>query len=60
MTVTQTSPTTTPASKRAKISEASADSAADLLNAMAAMPVGHPSRARLRDRAIEAWIPLAR
>ncbi|MFI5938270.1 sigma-70 family RNA polymerase sigma factor, partial [Actinoplanes sp. NPDC051494] len=40
--------------------DASSDSAAALLNAMAAMPVGHPSRARLRDRAIEAWIPLAR
>ncbi|MEV6351012.1 RNA polymerase sigma factor SigF, partial [Actinoplanes sp. NPDC051851] len=40
--------------------EASADSAAELLNAMAAMPAGHPSRAALRDRAIEAWLPLAR
>ena len=37
-----------------------ADTAADLLNAMAAMPAGHPSRAALRDRAIEAWLPLAR
>ncbi|MEV6487661.1 SigB/SigF/SigG family RNA polymerase sigma factor [Actinoplanes sp. NPDC051633] len=27
---------------------------------MAAMPVGHPSRPRLRERAIEAWLPLAR
>ncbi|HEU4347278.1 MAG TPA: sigma factor, partial [Actinoplanes sp.] len=36
------------------------DSAADLLNAMAAMPAGHPSRCSLRDRAIEAWLPLAR
>ncbi|MEU4423640.1 sigma-70 family RNA polymerase sigma factor, partial [Actinoplanes sp. NPDC024001] len=27
---------------------------------MAAMPAGHPSRAALRDRAIEAWLPLAR
>jgi RNA polymerase sigma-B factor len=26
---------------------------------MAAVPVGHPSRAELRDRAIEAWLPLA-
>jgi len=40
--------------------EAPADTAAVLLNAMAAMPVGHPSRAVLRDRAIEAWLPLAR
>src|ERR1700760_3166245 len=30
--------------------EAPADSAAELLNAMAGMPVGHPSRAALRDR----------
>jgi RNA polymerase sigma-B factor len=37
-----------------------ADTAADLLNAMAAMPTGHPSRAALRDRAIEAWLPLAK
>ena len=37
-----------------------ADSAAELLGAMAAMPTGHPSRAALRDRAIEAWLPLAR
>jgi RNA polymerase sigma-B factor len=37
-----------------------ADTAADLLNAMAAMPVAHPSRVGLRDRAIEAWQPLAR
>ncbi|MCX5069957.1 SigB/SigF/SigG family RNA polymerase sigma factor [Micromonospora lupini] len=35
------------------------DSAADLLNAMAALPANHPSRATLRDRAIEAWLPLA-
>jgi RNA polymerase sigma-B factor len=35
------------------------DSAADLLNAMAALPANHPSRAAMRDRAIEAWLPLA-
>jgi RNA polymerase sigma-B factor len=35
------------------------DSATDLLQAMAALPVNHPSRAALRDRAIEAWLPLA-
>ncbi len=35
-------------------------SATDLLTAMATMPAGHPSRASLRDRAIEAWLPLAR
>jgi len=37
-----------------------ADSAAELLHAMAALPVGDPSRTGLRDRAIEAWLPLAR
>jgi RNA polymerase sigma-B factor len=35
-------------------------SATDLLDAMASAPVGHRSRARLRDSAIEAWLPLAR
>ena len=58
MTVT----TTESSSKMSKTltTSAPADSAADLLNAMAAMPAGHPSRASLRDRAIEAWLPLAR
>ena len=37
-----------------------ADDAADLVDTMAALPVGHPSRAVVRDRAIEAWLPLAR
>lgn len=36
-----------------------ADSATDLLNAMAALPANHPSRPALRDKAIEAWLPLA-
>jgi len=35
------------------------DTATELLTAMAALPAGHPSRARLRDRTIEAWLPLA-
>jgi RNA polymerase sigma-B factor len=37
-----------------------ADSAAQLLCAIAALPAGHPSRPALRNRAIEAWLPLAR
>lgn len=37
-----------------------ADTASELLAAMAALPPNHPSRAALRDRAIEAWLPLAR
>jgi len=36
------------------------DGAAELLDTLAATPIGGPSRARLRDRAIEAWLPLAR
>lgn len=35
------------------------DSAADLLQAMTALPGHHPSRAALREKAIEAWLPLA-
>ena len=38
-----------------------APSAADeAIQAMAAVPVGHPDRAVLRARAIEAWLPLVR
>ncbi|MET0495365.1 MAG: SigB/SigF/SigG family RNA polymerase sigma factor [Actinoplanes sp.] len=37
-----------------------AENAVELLEAMAAVPAGHPSRAVLRDRAIEAWLPMAR
>jgi RNA polymerase sigma-B factor len=36
-----------------------ADSATDLLLAMAALPAQHPSRPGLRAKAIEAWLPLA-
>jgi RNA polymerase sigma-B factor len=36
-----------------------ADSATDILQAMAALPTNHPSRAALREKAIEAWLPLA-
>ncbi|MEU4237105.1 SigB/SigF/SigG family RNA polymerase sigma factor [Actinoplanes sp. NPDC026619] len=39
---------------------ASPDLASELITAMAGLPAGHPSRAGLRDRAIEAWLPLAR
>jgi RNA polymerase sigma-B factor len=60
MTVMETSTSTTVAPSTAASAESPADSAAELLNAMAAMPAGHPSRAALRDRAIEAWLPLAR
>jgi RNA polymerase sigma-B factor len=38
----------------------SADRAGELINTMAVLPAGHPSRSGLRDRVIEAWLPLAR
>jgi len=59
MTVTETT-TSVEADAVTAAANAPVDSAAELLNAMAAMPAGHPSRASLRDRAIEAWLPLAR
>lgn len=36
------------------------DSADDLLRTMAAMPADHPHRPALREKVIEAWLPLAR
>ena len=39
---------------------AATDKAGELINALAALPAGHPSRPALRDRTIEAWLPLAR
>lgn len=38
----------------------STDRATELISTMAALPAGDPSRPRLRDRVIEAWLPLAR
>ncbi len=35
------------------------DTAADLLHTLAGMPADHPRRAALRDRTIEAWLPLS-
>ncbi|GAA4573085.1 hypothetical protein GCM10023176_37350 [Micromonospora coerulea] len=43
-----------------RTSEQSADRAEDLLAAMAATPADDPLRPALRDRTIEAWLPLAR
>ncbi|WP_432417595.1 RNA polymerase sigma factor SigF [Actinoplanes solisilvae] len=37
-----------------------ADTATELLVNLSALPPGDPARAGLRDRAIEAWLPLAR
>ncbi|GAA0571725.1 hypothetical protein GCM10010172_65260 [Paractinoplanes ferrugineus] len=39
---------------------ATADRAGELIAALAALPAGHPSRPAVRDRTIEAWMPLAR
>jgi RNA polymerase sigma-B factor len=41
-------------------SSRTAEDAGELLHTMATLPAGHPSRPVLRERAIEAWIPLAR
>lgn len=43
-----------------KVDNRIADSSSELLATMAALPPNHPSRAELRDRAIEAWLPLAK
>jgi RNA polymerase sigma-B factor len=55
MTVTVTQTTTV-----AHAATAPADTATELLAAMVATPLGDPARPRLRERAIEAWLPLAR
>ena len=57
MTATLTEPATT---EDTLTGAKAADTAAELLGAMADLPHDHPSRAALRDRAIEAWLPLAR
>ena len=57
MTITETPPLSPATTGR---TDAPADSAAELLSAMAATPIDHPCRAILRDHAIEAWLPLAR
>ena len=49
-----------PAQRGAFAAGRTAHDAAELLAAMAAIPVGDPGRAEIRDRAIEAWLPLAR
>jgi RNA polymerase sigma-B factor len=50
---------TSPAEASTLDSTTSPDLASELMNTMAAMPAGHPSKAALRDQAIEAWLPLA-
>jgi RNA polymerase sigma-B factor len=58
--MTTTSAKTPPSRVSAPHDERSATTATELVDAMAAAPPGHPSRQALRDRAIEAWLPLAR
>ena len=59
-TTTDRTVTTEPATKATALDpRALTDTASDLLQAMAALPANHPSRPRLRERAIEAWLPLA-
>jgi RNA polymerase sigma-B factor len=40
--------------------ESTAQNAGDLVDAMAALPIDDPARTAARERAIEAWLPLAR
>lgn len=47
-------------SGRLLMAASTADDAADLVAAMVALPAGHPSRPAVRERAIEAWLPLVR
>jgi RNA polymerase sigma-B factor len=49
---------TTTASARTRTK--TANDGAELIEVMAALPAGHPSRPAARERAIEAWLPLAR
>ncbi len=42
------------------VQQRTAGDADELLKAMAALPAGHPNRPAMRDRAVEAWLPLAR
>jgi RNA polymerase sigma-B factor len=42
-----------------KVPAAAPDTATDLLHTLAGMPADHPRRAALRDRTIEAWLPLS-
>jgi RNA polymerase sigma-B factor len=60
MTVISAPPGETRNDSAVLTSAQAADSAVQLLDAMAALPADHPSRPALRDRAIEAWLPMAR
>jgi RNA polymerase sigma-B factor len=60
MTATTNRQAVTPHSTTAALDPAVlTDSATDLLHALAALPARHPDRPALRDRAVEAWLPLA-
>jgi len=53
--------TLTPASADSLVTRAGqAGRPGELVAALTAMPAGHPSRSDLRDKALEAWLPMAR
>ena len=58
--MTASTVTPRPAAGNPMTNSRTASNADELLAAMAAMPAGHPARPALRDRAVEAWLPLAR
>jgi RNA polymerase sigma-B factor len=58
MSTTTGSITSAPGRNRTRTN--TADDGAELVAVMAALPAGHPSRPAARDRAVEAWLPLAR
>jgi RNA polymerase sigma-B factor len=62
MTVTlTTSPSPVPAATPVPARHTSVDpSAGEILRQMHALPVGHPGRSAIRDRAITGWLPLAK
>jgi RNA polymerase sigma-B factor len=60
MTTTSATATSTPPVDDDTMTNAqAADTATTLVNALGRLQVGHPSRPALRERAIEAWMPLA-
>ncbi|SCF09145.1 RNA polymerase, sigma 28 subunit, SigD/FliA/WhiG [Micromonospora viridifaciens] len=59
MTTTTIAPTTTTTDLRRSAVTGEESRASELIAALAALPDGHPDRPALRNRVIEAWLPLA-
>jgi RNA polymerase sigma-B factor len=60
MTVTAATPkTSAEADAGPLVSQRETSEGESLIRAMASLPVGDPARVRLRERAIEAWLPMA-